>query len=187
MGKPVLIKDKKQEVFDRAQSTASGRKLIKKIELWKDNVNDIIELADEIRELAKEADLSVEDTKILAVIVFDKVPWSNYYKRKAMDIFNPRIKEPNYNKLAMKALMHDPMKSLSDKQLYEGDYELFIPYTAINKRQIMHMAKGNEGWYLRIRNGKPQNVKNDLDEEWMILENYEIEADLTRKELESMI
>jgi hypothetical protein len=187
MGKPVLIKDKKQEVFDKAQSTLKGRKLLTTLEDAKDNYENYLKSCDKVRELAIEADFTIEETNLLALMVLEKANFSTYYKRKAISILNPPSKIPDYSKLANKALLSDPMKALDDKTLYEGDYELFIPYTILNKRIITHMARGNEGWYLRIRNGKPQNAKNDIDGDWMILEDYEVEADLERKELEAAI
>ncbi len=176
MGKPILIKDKKQEVFDKANSTPKGRTLIKTIEQWRGDVDRLLELQEKIQEQAKECGLSVEDTKVLAHIVCDKSAWSSYYKKRFMEVFSPKFKQPDYNKLATKALMHDPIPNPSDRELYEGDYEIFIPYDVLPQRTIIHMAKGNKGWTLRIRNGKPNNAKLDTENYWSKPEDWEIEV-----------
>lgn len=184
MGKPILIKDKKQEVFDKANSTSKGRKLIGKIEQWKNDVDGILELQDEIQELAKECDLSVEDTRLLAIIVCDKVAWSSYYKKRFMEVFSPRFKEPNYDKLATKALMHDPMKALSDKEMYEGDYIIKWKFSAVAKRKLLAIIRASEDEFdMRIRNGKLDNARAQGEETWVNPEEYEIEVGAESKEL----
>jgi hypothetical protein len=188
MGKPVLIKDKKQEVFDKANSTSKGRKLIGKIELWKDSADNLLKLQDEIQELAKEAGLSVEDTRILAQIVCDKVPWSSWYKKRFMQVFSPTFKEPDYEKLANKALMQDPTKTPSDKEIYEGDYILKWKFKAVSKKMLLSIARASELEFdMLIRDGKLCNARAEGEENWIVPEDYEVLADLTRKELEAQI
>jgi hypothetical protein len=188
MGKPVLIKDKKQEIFDKANSTSRGRMLIKTIEQWKDGVDKLLDLQDKTQELAKECGLSVEDTKILAQIVCDKVPWNSWYKKRFMQVFSPTFKEPDYEKLATKALMHDPTKALTDKQLYEGDYILKWKFKAVSKKMLLSIARASELEFdMLIRDGKLYNARAEGEENWIVPEDYEVLADLTRKELESTI
>jgi len=188
MGKPILVKDKKQEVFDRANSTPRGRMLIKTIEKWRNDVDKLLELQDEIQELAKECGLSVEDTKVLAHIVCDKSPWSSYYKKRFMQVFSPTAKEPDYEKLAKKALMNNPMKSLTDKQLYEGDYILKWKFSIVSKKKLLAIIRASTDEFdIRIRNGRMDNARPEGEELWVNPEEFEIEANLERKELEAMI
>ena len=186
MGKPVLIKDKKQEVFDKAQSTSKGRELLESIEVFKGSWVNVIELCGKIRELAIEADFTIDELNMLAAIVFDKVDLNVYYKRKAKAILNPTIKEFDFTKLS-KNIFDSPMKALSDKVMYEGDFVVFVPYEVLSSRNIIHMAKGDLGWYLRIRNGKPDNARLDTENDWINAEEFEIDPNLERKQLEAAI
>jgi len=186
MGKPVLVKDKKQEVFDKAQSTSKGRELLGIIEEFKVSWVSVIELCGKIRELAIEADFSIDELNMLAAIVFDKVDLNVYYKKKAKAILNPTIKEFDFTKLT-KNVFDGSMKALSDKVMYEGDFIVFVPYEILTPKNVIHMAKGNSGWYLRIRNGKPDNAKLDTEDEWINAEEFEIDPNLERKQLEEAI
>jgi hypothetical protein len=187
MGKPVLIKDRKQEVFDKANSTPRGRQLIKTIEQWRNDVDKLLDLQDQIHELAKECKLSVEDTKILAHIVCDKAAWSSWYKKRFMQVFSPTIKEPDYNKLATRALMTDPTRVPSDRQLYEGDYTMKWKFSTISKSKLMAIIRmSKDEFEFRIRNGRLDNARAEGVEEWINPEDYEVLADLTRKELEAV-
>lgn len=186
MGKPVLIKDKKQEVFDKAQSTSKGRDLLASIEEFKGRWIDVVELCGKIRELAIEADFSIDELNMLAAIVFDKVDLNVYYKRKAKAILNPTIKEFDFTKLT-RNVFDNSMKALSDKVMYEGDFVLPVPYDVLSPKNIIHMAKGEQCWYIRIRNGKVNNARLDTEDEWINAEEFEIDPNLERRQLEAAI
>lgn len=187
MGKAILIKDKREEVFDKAQATAKGRKLLTTIETFKQSYVDIVELCGTIRELATEAGFNYEELNMLGAIVFDQVALSAYYKRKAWNILNPKIIKVDFEKLARKTFFNDPSDKIDDKVLYEGDYDVFVPYEILSPKNVIHMAKGEKGWYLRIRNGRPNNARLDTEDDWVNPEEWEISADLERKQIEAMI
>src|SRR5678809_719205 len=160
MGKLVLIKDKKQEVFDKAQSTLKGRKLLTTLEDAKDDYENYLKSCDKVRELALEADFTIEETNLLALIVLEKANFSTYYKRKAIAILNPPSKIPDYSKLANKALLNNTMKALDDKTLYEGDYVLRWNFDVVSKKQLMTILRQSGDYFdINIRNGKINNAK----------------------------
>lgn len=188
MGKPVLIKDKKEAVLDKVNSTAKGRKLLSTLEEAKDSYEEYLKQCDKVRELAIEADFTVEETNLLALIVLEKANFSTYYRRKAIQVLNPPSKIPDYSKLANRALLNDTMKALDDKTLYEGDYTLRWDFSVVSKKQLMTIIRQSADHFdMNIRNGKFNNAKAQNWEEWINPEPYEVEADLTRKELEAQI
>ena len=188
MAKPVLIKDKKQEVFDKAQSTKKGRELLSTLEEAKSSYEVYLKLCDKIRELAIEANFSIEETNLLALIVLEKANFSVWYRKKAIMILNPPTKMPDYAKLANRAIFNSPMKAITDKQMYEGDFDFPLKFIVVSKKDLIKAIKESEDEiYIRVRDGRFNNVRSQMDANWINPEEWEIAVDSERRQLEAQI
>jgi hypothetical protein len=179
MGKKLFFKDKDQELFERA-----SKELIDDIKKFKNGLESMIVLCERIRERAVKEGFTEAETRRLGAMVFAQAELSPSYRRTAFSLLTPSARHPDLNRL--QSLHHNPL-TVSDRELYEGDYDIFIPYDVISKSDMLKMARGKEGWTLKVRNGKPVNAKVDTSDVWLKAESWEIEANLTRKELEAIV